>query len=142
MQFSSGLKDRFVEQGTKVLVYRNLNKANMFSVKSLEGQFKNLVIGHFQSLQLEPCDNLESMIKLSKASQARCKLQGVRNVHLGITGRITSITIKEQPNVETRLTYNPFIDEGFKFKTNNKPWNGNASKVIFHDNAAFAINKD
>ena len=88
----------------RVEVYRNLHK-NCFSVRSLEGDDKGLVIAHVQSISLE---NVKFVVQ--PAGRKRVLKDKRKNVHAFLRGTITC-----NGTLETNLSveYDPYLNEGF-----------------------------
>lgn len=138
-QFNSNFKGRSIEQGEVALVYRNLNNG-LFSVKAVRGEYKNKVVGHFQSLTLMPVTDKQNMVKLSIASQRRCRESGVRNVHCYLMARIVKASQERQPLSQGhRLTYVPFIHGSFVFADTQREWDGHAKRIELSDGQCFVI---
>ena len=74
--------------GKKVFVYRNLHR-KCWSLKSLEGNDKGLVIAHLDEVVLD-----NPTPKISEAGRQRVLKEGRKNVHAGIVGYISSINIE------------------------------------------------
>jgi hypothetical protein len=64
----------------KVFVYFNLH-THLWSIKSLEGEHKGLVVAHAKSVAL-----LNVTMKVSEAGRQRVLLEQKKNVHAGLEG--------------------------------------------------------
>lgn len=128
MIFSSGYKERHIEAGAKVLVYRNLNNG-LWSVKAVEGMFKGKVVGHFKAISLVNVDD-GNMIKLSKKSQERARRERTRNVHAYIFGNIVAVN-EEVTAIGKRITYIPFIHDNFIIVATGNEWDGAGQAAHF-----------
>lgn len=101
----------------RAFVYKNLHH-HCWSVKALEGEHKNKVIGHASSIELADC-----RMKVSQAGRARVCHDKVKNVHAGIVGKVIAVqwtTERYSPMPEVdqtpvdsidnmiAVTYNPY----------------------------------
>ena len=97
----------------KVFIYFNLHK-KCWSVKALEGENKGKVIQH--------CDNFELVdvtFKVSQAGRERVLREKRKNVHAGVVGYLSPITIQSGEKV----TYNPYLYDSFVYSDTKKPIN-------------------
>ena len=111
----------------KVRVYKNLHK-DCYSVKSMEGVSKGLVIAH--------CDNIVlKNVKYIMSERGRQRVLSTRqkNVHAYLEGEILSIVPRVDSNFRLPIyselpfsevlsvTYNPYKYESFVYKENETP---------------------
>jgi len=104
----------------KVFVYKNLHK-NKFSIKALEGPYKNLVIAHRNDLVLT---NVTP--KVSQAGRHRVLAEKCKNVHAGLVGywsEDASFDIQKPLNA---ITYNPYKYDNFVYKESQDPFEHSA----------------
>jgi hypothetical protein len=99
----------------KVFVYYNLHKKK-WSIKALEGECKNKVIGHADVVQLK-----DATSKVSQAGRNRVIKEQCKNVHAGITGTLTGYTDLNCFDLVghdcwREITYNPYLYETFVYK--------------------------
>lgn len=111
-RFSSqvGKVQRVCQQGMRVRVYRNLNKAEFFSIQALEGECKGKVIGYAKSVLIE-----NGQYRVSEAGRKRVLRDQRKNVHAYIDGVIVdaSNTVQTLTGNETYVTYNPYRQGDF-----------------------------
>jgi hypothetical protein len=105
--------------GQKVFVYFNLHK-KLWSVRSLEGSQKGLVIAHAKRVQLR---NVTP--KVSKAGRERVIKEGRKNVHAGLVGTWVPFftqwgTCHTAPLED--ITYNPYLYDSFVYKDGEKEY--------------------
>ena len=86
---------RFTKVDDQVDCYRNLNKANMFSIKARQGEFKGLVSGYARSVVIEN----PSFVVGEKARQ-RILSEQVRNVHSYVRGAFVAAFDSDFADVE------------------------------------------
>lgn len=110
----------------KVFVYYNIHKKT-WSIKALEGDNKNRVIGYANSLILTNC-----FPKISEAGRQRVLKEKVKNVHAGIVGILEAVDIHSTikgfngfeilsiPDNSIQIRYNPYEDGYFKTLDNKK----------------------
>lgn len=104
----------------KVFCYFNLHKKT-FSVKALEGEFKNRVIAHSDEVNLT-----DARPKVSEAGRQRVLKEKSKNVHAGMVGKVTSLKSENQKIVR-EITYNPYKYSSFVYKENEKKVSENPS---------------
>lgn len=105
-----------------VFVYRNLHKpGHTYSIRALDGEHKNLVIGHTSELQLT---NVKLVVR--EKGRQRVIREKRKNVHAGLVGTLVwvgSDYTQRRPitppssKVELRSTgvvkYNPYLNQTF-----------------------------
>lgn len=98
---------RYVQAGEQVDCYRNLNRANCFSVKSRQGQNKGLVTAYGRSIVVGA-----PKLVVGEKSRQRCIENGVRNVHCYVRGILLGIfdgDLMASKKVDCiRVSYSPF----------------------------------
>lgn len=107
-----GFKGRTVSLGDKVRVYRNLNNGK-WSVKALDGEHKNKVVAHFDSLTL--CD---VAFVISEAGRMRVLKEKRKNVHAYAQGYLVSIEPTSMQQQSEFITYDPYKC-GFFYKSSH-----------------------
>lgn len=109
-------RDREIEFGQTLKVYRNLNNS-IFSVVATTGIFKNNSVAHADSI----CLNYVTF-KISEPSRLRACKEKVRYVHAWAAGTIENDSI---PDVKlAAISYNPFHNSSFiktHFKLSTQP---------------------
>jgi hypothetical protein len=104
-------KGRVPDLNKKVRVYRNLTKKGVFySIKQ-----NGLVVGSTDCIKLR-----NVVFTVSKTLQAKVRSEKQRNVHAYAVGfvaieAVNSINQADQV-FDTLVTYNPYIDDGFRIK--------------------------
>ena len=112
----------------RVFVYYNLHK-NLWSIKALEGDKKNLVIRHQRALTLEGVT-----FKVSEAGRQRVLREKRKNVHAGAVGN----WVAHDPSITgRRVTYNPYRGSTFVDRETGEPVTHGA-KVRFSGNEVYA----
>jgi len=92
----------------KVFVYFNLHK-KVFSIKSLEGDTKGLVIGHSRSVRLT-----NATFKVSEAGRQRVLKEKRKNVHAGVMGEWFNDPDNDRLILDgNEVTYNPYKFKSF-----------------------------
>jgi hypothetical protein len=96
----------------KVFVYFNLHK-KCWSIKALEGENKNRVIGHKTQLTL-----LDAKFKVSQAGRNRVLKERRKNVHAGVVGYLTEFN---DATLNIKVSYNPYkFNHFYNIENNNK----------------------
>ncbi len=95
--------------GQKVFVYRNLHR-KCYSVKSVK---TGRVIAHVDSIDLA-----DAVFKVSESGRQRVLKSRQKNVHAGVMGYITDVSIVCQP---IKVTYNPYRFDSFIRRDNEMP---------------------
>ncbi|MBU32545.1 MAG: hypothetical protein CL602_01375 [Alteromonas sp.] len=105
-----GNAQRQCRQWMRVRVYRNLNKAEFFSILALEGECKGKVIGYAKSVLIE-----NGQYRVSEAGRQRVLRERRKCVHAYIDGVIAdaSNTVQTLKGNETYVTYNPYHQGAF-----------------------------
>lgn len=94
------VKGRNLIDGQRVYVYLNI-RTKAFSIVSLEGETKGLVVASAKQLSLKgDCE-----FRVGKKGRERVLSEGVKNVHAGVFGEIDLSSQVQKGNVE--VTYNP-----------------------------------
>ena len=83
--------------GLRVYVYYNLNK-HCLSVKALEGEKKNKVIGYCHAISIK-----DVTFKVSQKGRERVLLTGQKHVHAGLVGFVGNFT----ETLNATAYYNP-----------------------------------
>lgn len=109
--FRSDLQ-RNVQAGELVDCYRNLNRANCFSVRARQGEHKGLVTAYGRSIVVGA-----PKLVVGEKSRQRCIENGVRNVHCFVRGALLGIfdgdlMISKMVDC-TRVSYSPFHGRNF-----------------------------
>lgn len=105
-----GFKGRTYRVGDKIRVYRNLNNGK-WSLLAMEGQYKNKVVGHLDSLSIADVSFIVSV-----AGQNKVKRENRRCVHAYAQGFLTSLDSPTLNSESSIVTYDPF-GRDFFFKT-------------------------
>lgn len=87
----------------KVFVYYNLHR-KMWSIKALEGERKNRVIGHAIGAYLT-----DVTPKVSEAGRQRVLKEKAKNVHAGLVGNLVAVT-DDSELTELHGYFGDFID--------------------------------
>ena len=111
--------------GLKVYVYFNLNK-HVWSIKALEGERKNRVVGYADSIELIYCN-----LKVSEKGRQRVLKQKQKNVHAGVVGYIKSINQHNNYSAPQRISYNPYKTGHFYLVGSDQPCAESYSRLIF-----------
>jgi len=110
------LKNKNLEQGQKVFVYRNLHTGT-WSVKDKK---TNRVIKHTDTVFLRDVD-----FKVSKKGNERVRKQKSKNVHAGVQGFVDDIgahlLLIHSLEDFTEVTYNPYKYKSFVIKNTEQP---------------------
>lgn len=109
----------------RVFVYFNLHK-KLFSIKSLDGNTRGLVIGHEKSVSLT-----NVTFKVSEAGRQRVLREKRKNVHAGVVGELSDNILNIDTMIE--VTYDPYKYNSFVVKSSLEP--------IYESNQALLINK-
>ena len=105
-------KNRYVELGQQVEVYRNLHNG-LFSLRDIKSK---LVIAHGDNFTIK-----NAIVKFQPSGQKKAKESGVRNVHAYIVGELVKT---DTIALQNEITYNPFADDNFTFKATGKDFVG------------------
>ncbi len=110
----------------KAFIYYNLQSAK-WSIKALDGEFKGLVIGHADGVQLGA-----SVFKVSEAGRQRVLKEKRKNVHAGVEGDILQVlnfTPRKAVKLPTgwkprgiwctEIMYNPYLYESFVLRSDS-----------------------
>lgn len=148
--------------GVKVAIYYNLHK-HTFSVKAMEGEMKNKVVGYSDTLILSPT-NREVVFKVSEAGRRRVLATKNKNVHAVVVGVLTSVNVLTGDNVLTsvnvltninglsecsvisptrevkqEITYSPYHHYSFVVKACGTPIYTTQSRVLFDNKRVFLL---
>lgn len=101
---------RFTKVDDQVDCYRNLNRANMFSIKARQGEFRGLVSGYARAVVVAN----PSFVVGEKARQ-RILSEQVRNVHSYVRGAFVAAFDSDIADVDglERATYSPYAGGSF-----------------------------
>ena len=94
----------------KVKVYFNLHK-KLFSVVSLEGEDKGLVIGHARKIDLVDCK-----LVVQPGGNKRVRKEMKKNVHAYIAGFLAAgedMERAKKDSMKSTVTYNPYRHKSF-----------------------------
>lgn len=96
-------KDRSIEPGMRVRVYRNLLKPSFFSIQAMEGPYKGKVVGYARAVGLE-----RVTFVVSKKTWERVISEGVRTVFAFADGALVNCLDALPAGFEERITLRPF----------------------------------
>lgn len=103
----------------KVQVYFNLHR-KVWSIKALEGENKNKVIGYAEKVILS-----DVKPKVSEAGRQRVLKEKKKNVHAGLIGNLVYTDIDLMFRKGTKeITYNPYCYNTFVYTNNEKEYTG------------------
>lgn len=128
----------------KAFIYYNLQSAK-WSIKALDGEFKGLVIGHADGVQLKDC-----IFKVSEKGRQRVIKEQRKNVHAGIEGELTQVLnfIPRKPVKLptgwkprgiwcTRVGYNPYMFSTFVVRSDWSKQVHSAQHVVLQDKKVY-----
>ena len=96
-------RERSVQVGMRVRVYRNLLKPNFFSIQAMEGPDKGKVVGYARAVGLE---NVRFVV--SKKTWERVISEGVRTVFAFADGALVDCLEALPAGFDERITLQPF----------------------------------
>ena len=96
-------RERSVQVGMRVRVYRNLLKPNFFSIQAMEGPDKGKVVGYARAVGLE---NVRFVV--SKKTWERVISEGVRTVFAFADGALVDCLEALPAGFDERITLMPF----------------------------------
>lgn len=103
------LKDRTLEKGQIVRVYRNLHNG-LFSIKDKKS---GLVVAHASSVLLSNCK-----FKVSDKGRERVRKERRKSVHAHIEGEYQGVEFEN--NLDTQAYYDPYKTDYFVDKSNGE----------------------
>lgn len=121
-------RDRDIEIYSKYKVYRNLNNSQ-FSLLAMSGEFKGLVVGHANYIELSDVD-----FTISEKSRLRAVKEKTRNVHAFAIGKLMGFEPSNLVNRLQQITYNPFQLDRFIYVHNSKPLIYTEKLILIHNN--------
>lgn len=122
-------KERTINIGDPVIVYRNLNNG-MFSIRCARA---NLVLAHGNSFIVQGSP------KVSEASRLRVIKEKRKSVHAFILGIFQEEDAEKYPySIVDEAYYNPYTTDSFIYKKNNKKVTH--GDFLFKDGKAYVIN--
>lgn len=116
-------KDRSLEVGKKVRVYFNLHTL-LFSVVSMEGQYKGKVVAHGNGIIITA-----AKFKVNKAGQLRVRKIRRKSVHAYVEGVFSGLT---KETLSNKAYYNPYNTDYF-IDWESKENVFEANKVVLKD---------
>ena len=142
--------------GVKVAIYYNLHK-HTFSVKAMEGEMKNKVVGYSDTLILSPTKD-GVVFKVSEAGRRRVLATKNKNVHAVVVGELTGVNVLTSVNVRAdtslldegevisptrevkqEITYTPYHHYSFVMKACGTPIYTTQSRVLFDNKRVFLL---
>lgn len=129
------LKDIKLEdlRDLKVFVYFNLHK-KLFSVKSLEGEYKGLVIAHSEKVILK-----DAYPRVSQNGRNRVLSEKRKNVHAGIVGNLVVESNEIKLDIIRELTYNPYSYSTFVYKSDKSEVSQEPLMYLLENKKVFEI---
>lgn len=98
--------ERVTAHGDLIDCYRNLNRANMFSIRLRTGTFKGLVSGHARAVVVR-----DPVFIIGEKSRQRVVAEQSRNVHAYVRGSFEDAYDGDLMSTEglIRVSYSPYV---------------------------------
>lgn len=102
--------ERVTAHGDLIDCYRNLNRANMFSIRLRTGAFKGLVSGHARAVVVR-----DPVFVIGEKSRQRVIAEKSRNVHAYVRGSFEDAFDGDLVSTEglVRVSYSPYMGGNF-----------------------------
>jgi hypothetical protein len=131
-----GKNERQCIKHQRVRVYRNLNKTDMFSILSMEGETKGKVCGYARAVML---DNVKFVV--SEKGRQRVLANSCKNVHAFCEGFITdaSMVLQSVSKNSIEISYNPYLMGSFFTTIDQQVYNNQGCRLLIQNTGAIVI---